>query len=98
MVGARAILSPSARFCTSAIRPSLLHLLERARPIRLQQSRQRAVREQTAVGLAAGAVIGLVVGVDDALHRRAADRTRLAEAAMHGHLRTERGDLLRKAI
>ena len=51
-----------------------------------------------AAGLAARAVVGLVLGVDDALHRRAADGARLAEAAVHRHLRPERGDLLREAV
>ena len=43
------------------------------------------------------AVVRLVLGVDDALHRRAAHRARLAVAAVHRHAVAERGDLLREA-
>ena len=45
-----------------------------------EQGRQRAVSQRAAAGLAARAVVGLVVGVHDALHRRAAHRARLAVA------------------
>ena len=77
---------------------ALLELLERPRPVAVQQPRQRAVGEQPAAGLAARAVVGLVLGVDDALHRRAADRAGLAEAAVHRHPRAERRDLLGEAV
>src|SRR4030095_14805999 len=82
----------------STIGSSLFHFLESARPIGLEQHRERAVGEETAVGLAAGAVVRLVLGVYDALHRRAADRAGLAEAAMDGHLRPEGCDLLGQAV
>ena len=48
-----------------------------------------------AAGLAARAVVGLVVGVDDALHRRAAVGAGQAEAAVHRHRRMERRHLRR---
>src|SRR5215510_5220840 len=82
----------------SAIRPALFHFLERARPVGFQQPRQRSVGEQAAAGLAAGAVVRLILGMDDALDRGAARRTRPAEAAMHGHLRPEGRDLLREPV
>src|SRR5688572_4117617 len=75
-----------------------LELLERPGPVLVQQPRQRAVGEQPPAGLAAGTVVRLVLGVDDALHRRPAHRTRLAVAAVHGHARAERGDALRKIL
>ena len=61
-----------------------------------EQPRQRPVRQQPAAGLAPGAVVGLVVRVDDALDRRAADRAGLAVPAVHRHPVAERGDLLGK--
>ena len=64
------------------------------RPVAVEQARQRAIGEQLAAGLAGRAVVGLVLGVADALHRRAADRARLAVLAVHRHLRAERGHLL----
>ena len=60
----------------------------------LSRRESAAVGEQLAAGLAARAVVGLVVGVDDALHRRAAVGAGLAEAAVHRHRRMERGHLL----
>ena len=50
------------------------------------------------LGLAGGAVVRLVVGVDDALHRRAAHRARLAVLAVHRHLGAKRGDLVGEAV
>src|ERR1700742_2844357 len=71
-----------------------LKLFEGARPVGAEQARERAVGEDAAVGLACGAVVGFVVGVADALDGRAAARAGEVEAAVHGHLRTEGGDLL----
>jgi hypothetical protein len=39
-------------------------------PVAVEQARERAVGKQAAAGLAARAVVGLVVGADDALHCR----------------------------
>src|SRR5437016_12875607 len=64
-------------------------LLQRPRPILVQQSRQAAVREHSAAGLAYGTVIGFVGRVANALHLRAATWARLPVLAMHGHLRPE---------
>src|SRR5262245_30922907 len=73
-----------------ATRNALLpELVDRARPAFVQQPRQGAVGENDAVGLAARAIVALVFGVDDPLHRCAAHRARLAVAAMHGHLGAE---------
>src|SRR5687767_5847947 len=78
--------------------PPLFDVIDRAWPILLQQPRERAVGEETAAGLTARAVVRLVVGVADALHGRAAHRTRLAEPAVHRHLRTERGDFFGETV
>src|SRR5207253_8749160 len=48
--------------------PRRLQLLDAPRPIALEEPGQRAVRQQHAARLAARAVVGLVLGVDDALH------------------------------
>src|SRR5439155_1090252 len=79
-------------------RPSspVLELLQPSRPVLLQQARERAVGEERPARLAAGTVVRLVPRVDDPLHGRAADRTRLPVAAVDGHGRTEGGDALRK--
>src|SRR6185369_13125563 len=55
--------------------------VDRPRPVVLEQARQRPVGEQAALGLAHRAVVALVRGVDDALHRRAAGGTGQLEAA-----------------
>src|SRR5258708_25542772 len=48
----------------------------------LEQARERAVGEDLAAGLAARAVVGLVLGVHDALHRRAAHRAGFAKSSV----------------
>ena len=70
--------------CLSRGEPAL-HVLERLRPVVAEQPRERAVRQQPSAGLALCAVVGLVARIDDALHRSAADRTRLTIAAVNGH-------------
>src|SRR5690606_4631578 len=75
-----------------------LELVEGLGPALLQQARERAIGQELAAGLAAGAVVGLVLRVDDALHGRTADRAGLLVLAVHGHLRADRGDLLREAL
>ena len=69
-------------------------LVERAGPVGAEQAGEAAVGEDFAASLADGAVVGLVVGVADALDRRAALGAREIEAAVDGHLGTEGGDLL----
>src|SRR5206468_1990301 len=71
-------------------------LVDRARPALVQEPRQCAIGEDDAAGLAARAVVAFVLGIDDALHRHAADRTWLAEAAVDGHLRPKCRDSLRE--
>src|SRR5262245_34960062 len=75
-----------------------LELFERAGPVFTEQTRQCAIGEETAARLAPGTVIGFVGRVPDALDRRAAHRTRLAEAAVRGHALAKRRDLRRKRI
>src|SRR5690348_13140591 len=78
--------------------PGSIEIVKRARPTRLEQARQRAVGQYRATCLAVGAVIGFIVGIDDALHRSPAVRARFAEAAVHGHLRPERRDAFREVF
>src|SRR6266853_1829198 len=73
-----------------------LDIVNRFRPVVPKQPRQRAIGKQAPAGLAFRAVVALVRGVDDALHRRAADRARLFESAMNGHALVKGGDLLGK--
>ena len=54
---------------------------------------QRPVGEHDAARLAARAIVALVLRVHDPLHRRAADRTRLAEASVDRHLGPKRSDV-----
>src|SRR5574341_1765502 len=82
----------------SVCRMGSVQLIHRAWPALLEQARERAVGEDHAAGLAARAVIGLVLRIDDALHRGAAHRAGLTVASVHRHLRTEGGDVLWKAI
>src|SRR5712664_2530672 len=74
----------------------LFELVDRARPARLEQARERAVGEDLAAGLAARAVVGLVVRVDDTLDRRAAHRAGFAKSSVHRHDLAKGGDFLRK--
>ena len=86
----------SERFRSYAL--AFFQLLERAWPVFAQQTRQRAIRKQSAASLTGRAVIGFVCRVDDALHRRSAVGARLAIAAVNGHLFVKRGDLLGKLV
>src|SRR2546423_7970439 len=67
-------------------------LVDRLGPILLQQSRQRAIGEQLSVRLTARTIIGLVVGVANALHRRTADGAWLTKLSVDRHLVAECGD------
>ena len=82
---------PETRRSTSAL---LLEFVEGPGPIVFEQTGQRTVGQQPAVRLAGGAVVGLVVGVGDPLHRRAASRARFVELAVDRHLLSEGGDPL----
>ena len=64
------------------------HLFEfpqRPGPVALQESRERPVREESPAGLAAGAVVRFVTGIDDSLDGSPAHRARLTEAAVDSH-------------
>src|SRR5262245_884044 len=95
----RALAAPTRpRGCGGASRrPALLELLERARPVVPQETRQRTVREHPPPCLAARAVVGLVLRVDDALDGRATGRARLSIATVDGHAVAECGHALREA-
>src|SRR5439155_16455682 len=91
--------APRARYRALPLAPPRrLHLLQAPRPVVLQKPGERAVRQQHAARLAARAVVGLVLGVDDALHGRAAVGTRLAVAPMDGHPLAEGGHLFGEAV
>src|SRR5207237_4035679 len=77
---------------------ALFHFFESPGPVGLEEAGEGAIGEQAAAGLAARAVVDLVLGVDDPLHRRAADRARAPIAAVDGHLLAERGDVLGEAL
>src|SRR5215831_2112716 len=74
-----------------------LELVDVLRPALVKQTGKRPVSEDLPAGLAAGAVVRLVLGVDDPLHRRPAHRTRLTVLAVHGHSVAEGGDLFRES-
>src|SRR5262245_8519073 len=93
----RAQAVPGARTRLLAGTPRLLELLEGPGPVVPEQPRQGTIRRQAPAGLAARAVVGLGVGVDDALDRRAAVRAGLAPAAVDRHTRAECGHVLREA-
>src|SRR5262249_28599006 len=76
----------------------LLELLERAWPVVLQKPRQRAISQQSALGLTARAVVAFVLGVTNALHRRRTDGAGRPIAAVHGHLGPERRDALGEGV
>src|SRR5262245_25010229 len=73
-----------------------LPLFERARPIGAEKARERAIGQQSSAGLAAGAVVGLVLGIHDALHRRSTHGTGLLVTAVHRHLGAKGGHALGK--
>lgn len=74
--------APVVRRCRKAaslFRPTplfapALELVERPRPVGLQQPRQGTVGKQSPLGLTGGTVVDLVLAVHDSLHRRAARR------------------------
>src|SRR6185437_15837380 len=68
-------------------------LLQRARPVGPQQTREAAIGEHFATGLTSRAVIRFVIRVPNAQHRLAANRTRKLVTPMHRHFGTERSDL-----
>src|SRR5207249_1655686 len=75
-----------------------LKFLNGSRPILFQQQRQRAICQQLPSGLAAWTVVRLIVRIANPLHGRTANRAWLPEFAMHRHIGSERGDLLRKRL
>src|SRR5215831_3684784 len=59
-----------------------VELVDVLRPALVEQAGKRPVGEDLPASLAAGAVVRFVLGVDDALHRRAARRAGLAVLAV----------------
>src|ERR1700733_11476215 len=78
--------------CDSAASPPLerLQFIQCSRPVGSQQPRQCPIGKHLAPGLALSAVVGLVVGIADALHRLTASRARQSIAAMHRHILAKR--------
>src|SRR5512146_1370461 len=72
--------SPSATLLRELPALERLQFIERARPIRVQQAREAPVGEQHAASLAAGAIIGFVIGIANSLDGFAAARARFAVA------------------
>ena len=72
--------------------------VEGAGPVFAQEAGETAVGEDLAVGLALSAVVGLVVGVADALDGLAAGGAGLSEAAVNGHVFAEGCDFFREGL
>jgi hypothetical protein len=72
--------------------------VEGAGPVGAEEAGEATIGEDFAAGLAMGAVVGLVVGVADALDGLAATGAGLAKAAMDRHFRAEGGDFFREAL
>src|SRR3954468_3673145 len=68
-------------------------LVDRARPILLQQPREGAIREEFSVGLASSTIVGLVVCISNSLNWRATHRAGLSVFPVNRHLVAERRDL-----
>ena len=66
-----------------------VQFIDRTRPVVLEQPGQRAIRQDAVLGLTARAIVGLILGIADALHRRATDQAWLPKAPVHGHLGAE---------
>ena len=77
---------------------ALLEFVEMGGPIVLEQSRKRAIGEDLSASLATGAIVRLVVGIANPLHRRTAHRTGLPVLSVNGHLRSKRRHALGKAV
>src|SRR3972149_2959018 len=76
----------------------LLELFQTLRPVFPQQARGRAVREELSAGLAARAVVRLVLGVGDPLDGSRAHGTGVPVPAVDRHFRPESGYLLREVV
>ena len=70
-----------ASACCSRRAAQLLELFEGPRPVPLQETRERTIREELSPGLAGRAVVAFVCGVADPLHWRTASRARFALAS-----------------
>ena len=58
----------SANAAPARLRSVAFQFVQVARPVVLEQCAEGAISEDAALGLAAGAVVGLVVGIADPLH------------------------------
>src|SRR6185437_11228960 len=93
------IVGPAAAAFVQAVRLSPLERLQfvqGARPVRSQQPRQTAVDEILAPGLAAGTIVGFIIGVANALNLCATSGTWFPIAPMNSHALAECGDLFRE--
>ena len=72
--------------------------VEGAGPVGTEETGEAAVGKDFSVGLAAGAVVGFVVGVADALDGRAAGGAGLVEAAVDGHVGAEGSDFFGEGL
>ena len=61
-----------------------LELLQGARPVFLEQPGERTVGQQLAARLTGGTIVGLVLGINQALDRRLAHRAGLTVAPVDG--------------
>src|SRR5688572_6858863 len=77
---------------------SSVELVDRARPVLLQETGQCTVGEQSSLSLAARAIVRFVARIPNPLNRTRANRTRLPVATVNRHPLAESSDLFRKAV
>src|SRR6516162_8508617 len=84
--------------CCASAAAQPFHLLERARPVSAQQARQCTVGEEPPTGLAARAVVCLVVRVGNPRDRRPASRARFSVPSVDRHAFVKGGHFLGEAF
>src|SRR5579885_1804792 len=70
--------------------------IEGSRPIGAEQAREASISQDFSAGLAAGAIVGFIIGVSDTQNLLATSRTRFAVAAVYRHVIAEGGYLFGK--
>src|ERR1041385_5250195 len=67
-------------------------------PIFFEQQGERTIGKQPTTGLTFGTVVGLVIGIADALNFFAADWTGFSKFAVDSHFGSKGGDIFREGI
>src|SRR5690348_11195675 len=76
----------------------VVKLLEASRPVLLQQTRERSIREKLPLRLTRGTVVRLVIRITNPLHRRPAHGTRSTVSSVHRHSLAKGCHFLRKSV